>query len=153
MSVSWVTNITILGPAMSGCFVNRSGWSVSMDGKEAMLIGGTTPFAMTITERITMGMFSQGVTTRTERTGRTNIDAGRKANRINMEIKELLARWHVLLNEPGDAIDLRDVFQERLDILHRLNELGTRDIEGVSIFNAMESTSASMREVDRASVA
>ena len=100
-----------------------------------------------------MGMFSQGVTTRTERKGRTNIDAGRKANRINMETKELLARWHVLLNEPGDAIALRDVFQERLDILHRLNELGTRDIEGVSIFNAMESTSASMREVDRASVA
>ncbi|MGA2030168.1 MAG: hypothetical protein ABSG87_08865 [Verrucomicrobiota bacterium] len=70
-----------------------------------------------------------------------------------METKELLARWHVLLNEPSDAIAVRGVLQERLDILHRLNELGTRDIDGLSIFTAMESTNVSMREVDRASVA
>jgi hypothetical protein len=86
-SVSWVTNITILDPAMSGCFVNRSGWSVSMDGKEAMLIGGITPFAMTITERITMGMFRQDATIRTERTGRTNIDSARKASEIKWKSK------------------------------------------------------------------
>jgi hypothetical protein len=70
-----------------------------------------------------------------------------------METKELLARWHVLLNEPGEAMTVRGVLQERLDILHRLNELGTRDIDGLSIFTAMESTNVSMRKVDRASVA
>ena len=67
-----------------------------------------------------------------------------------METKKLLARWHVLLNEPGNPIGLRDVLQERLDILHRLNELGTRDIDGLSIFAAMEATNVSMREIDRA---
>jgi len=46
-----------------------------------------------------------------------------------METEELLARWHVLLNEPGNVIALRDVLQERLDILHRLNELGTRTLK------------------------
>ena len=70
-----------------------------------------------------------------------------------METKELLARWHVLLNEPGNAIALRDVLQERLDILHRLNELGTRAVEGLSIFTAIEATNVSMRELDRANTA
>jgi hypothetical protein len=70
-----------------------------------------------------------------------------------METEELLARWHVLLNEPGNVIALRDVLQERLDILHRLNELGTRDIEGLSIFTAMETTNASTREIARTSAA
>jgi len=54
-----------------------------------------------------------------------------------METEELLARWHVLLNEPGKAVAARSVLQERLDILHRLNELGTRSIEVPSIFTAM----------------
>jgi hypothetical protein len=67
-----------------------------------------------------------------------------------METEMLLARWNVLLNEPGNAIAVRGVFQERLDILHRLNELGVRDIEGLSIFTAMEETNASMREIDKA---
>jgi hypothetical protein len=70
-----------------------------------------------------------------------------------METEELLARWHVLLNEPGNAIALRTVLQERLNILHRLNGLGIRDIEGLSIFTAMEATNASMREIDRANAA
>ena len=70
-----------------------------------------------------------------------------------METKELLARWDTLLNEPGNPAALRDVLQERLDILHRLNELGTRDIDGHSIFSAMESTNVSMRQIDRASAA
>ena len=70
-----------------------------------------------------------------------------------METDELLARWHVLLNEPGNAIALRTVLQERLNILHRLNGLGIRDIEGLSIFTAMEATNASMREIDRANAA
>ena len=67
-----------------------------------------------------------------------------------METEMLLARWKVLLNEPGNAIAVRGVFQERLDILHRLNELGVRDIEGLSIFTAMEATNASMRAIDKA---
>ncbi|MGA2246649.1 MAG: hypothetical protein ABSH48_16780 [Verrucomicrobiota bacterium] len=70
-----------------------------------------------------------------------------------METKKLLARWHVLLNATGSAIVLLDVLQERLVILHRLNELGTRDIKGVSIFAAMESTNVSLREINRASAA
>lgn len=66
-----------------------------------------------------------------------------------METEELIARWHVLLNEPGNAIVVRADLQERLDILHRLNELGVRDIEGLSIFAAMDATNDLMREVDR----
>ncbi len=70
-----------------------------------------------------------------------------------MEIKQLLARWQVLLDKTGSPANLRDVLQERLDILHRLNELGTRDIDGLSIFTAMESTNVSLRGLDRASAA
>jgi hypothetical protein len=66
-----------------------------------------------------------------------------------MEDKELAARWHVLLDKPGNTIALQDVLQERLNILHRLNELGTRSIEGLSIFTAMETANASMRETAR----
>ncbi len=68
-----------------------------------------------------------------------------------METKELLARWDVLLNKPGNAIAARGVMQERLDILHRLNELGVWNIGRSSIFDVMESTNVSMREIDRAS--
>ena len=67
-----------------------------------------------------------------------------------METEQLLARWHVLLNEPGNAIALLDVLQERLVILHRLNELGTRAIDGLSIFTAMEATNDSLREISKA---
>jgi hypothetical protein len=66
-----------------------------------------------------------------------------------METEKLLARWQVLLNEPGYGIVARADLQERLDILHRLNELGVRDIEGLSIFAAMETTDVLMRETDR----
>ena len=66
-----------------------------------------------------------------------------------METEELLARWHVLLNESGNAIAVRADLQERLDILHRLNELGVRDIKGLSIFAAMDTTNVLMREIDR----
>jgi len=66
-----------------------------------------------------------------------------------METEQLLARWKVLLNEPGKVIPDRGVFQERLDILHRLNELGVGDIEGLSIFTALEVTNASMRAIDK----
>ena len=49
-----------------------------------------------------------------------------------METKELLARWHVLLNQPGNTIAHLGVLQERSNILHRLNELGIKDIDGLS---------------------
>jgi hypothetical protein len=67
-----------------------------------------------------------------------------------METEQLLARWKVLLSEPGNAAASMDVLQERRDILHRLNELGTRSIDGVSIFTAMDSTSALMRTINSA---
>jgi hypothetical protein len=70
-----------------------------------------------------------------------------------METKLLLARWHFLLNEPGNAIAIWDILQERLVILHRLNELGTLYIEGLSIFSAMDATNVSMREINLASAA
>jgi hypothetical protein len=59
-----------------------------------------------------------------------------------METKQLLARWHVLLNEPGNAIASRSVLEERLVILHRLNELGQYDIEGLPLVQALEETNA-----------
>jgi len=70
-----------------------------------------------------------------------------------METKELLARWQVLLNEPDNAIALRDVLQERLAILHRLNELGVMDIAGLSIFTAMETANVLMRKMGTEGVA
>jgi hypothetical protein len=70
-----------------------------------------------------------------------------------METKELLARWHVLLNEPGNAIALRGVLQEKLDILHRLNELGTTQVEGLSLVQALETTNTSLRKVNTGSPA
>ncbi len=72
---------------MSGCSVIRSGWIVSMDGKEAMLIGGPMPSAMTVTGRIAMVMFSLGVKTGVEKIGRTDIDSARKTNRIKWKPK------------------------------------------------------------------
>jgi len=67
-----------------------------------------------------------------------------------MEKEELLERWLGLFNRPGNVIASRDVLQERLIILHRLNELGEKDIEGVSIVEALEKTNVLMREIDRA---
>ena len=72
-SVSLVTNISIWDPAMSGWSVNRSGLSAFMDGKEAIPIGGTTLFAMIITETIAMDIISQGMAT-LKRGMRANID-------------------------------------------------------------------------------
>jgi hypothetical protein len=68
-----------------------------------------------------------------------------------MEKEKLLARWHVLLNEPGNAIAIRSVLEERLAILHRLNELGVYEIEGDSLIKALEETNVLMRETYRAS--
>ena len=71
-----------------------------------------------------------------------------------MEKKELLNRWHELLNKPitagqGDESAAHSVLHERLDILHRLNQLGQYDVEGVPIVQALEETNVLLRELVR----
>jgi hypothetical protein len=70
-----------------------------------------------------------------------------------MEKQKLIARWRVLLNEPSNAVGIRGVLQERLDILHRLNELGENDVAGVSIVKALEATNDLVWKTDKASAA
>jgi len=70
-----------------------------------------------------------------------------------MEKQKLIARWRVLLNEPSNAAGIRDVLQERLVILHRLNELGENDVAGVSIVKALEATNELVWKTDKASAA
>jgi hypothetical protein len=67
-----------------------------------------------------------------------------------METKELLARWQVLLNEPVNTMTIRGVLEERLVILHRLNELGEKSVEGLPLVKALEATNASLRGIDHA---
>jgi hypothetical protein len=62
MLVSLGTSISIWDLVTSGWSVTHSGSIVSMDGKEVILIGETTLFAMIITETIAMDIFTQGVT-------------------------------------------------------------------------------------------
>ncbi|HEY4416220.1 MAG TPA: hypothetical protein VGO57_11050 [Verrucomicrobiae bacterium] len=69
-----------------------------------------------------------------------------------MEIESLLERWHVLLNEPiypnaYTTPAIEDILQERLVILHRLNELGEFSVDGVPIIAALEQTNDLLREV------
>ena len=69
-----------------------------------------------------------------------------------MEKKELLNRWHELLGKlaSGDGgcdNDTRMVLQERQTILHRLNELGQYDVEGVPIVQAMEENNVLLRQL------
>jgi hypothetical protein len=70
-----------------------------------------------------------------------------------MEKEKLLERWRVLLNEPSSVKNIRNVLQERCVILHRLNELGEKDIEGLSIVEVLEETNDSMREINRVNTA
>ena len=70
-----------------------------------------------------------------------------------METKELLARWHFLLNEPVNATALRGVLHEKLKILHRLNELGIKQVEGLTLVQALEATNTSVRKINTASPA
>jgi len=67
-----------------------------------------------------------------------------------MEKEKLLARWHVLRNEPSNAISIRNILQERLVILHRLNELGEKDVEGLSLVTALEETNTLVWKTDKA---
>ena len=71
------------------------------------------------------------------------------------ETKNLLERWHQLQAEPvhasgGDEAAVRARLQERVDILHRLNELSEYTIDGIPIVQALEETNILLREVDRA---
>jgi hypothetical protein len=68
-----------------------------------------------------------------------------------METQELLNRWEELLDEPGNAAARRGVLQERVDILHRLNELGIKEIDGRPLVKPLEEANASLREMDGAS--
>jgi hypothetical protein len=68
-----------------------------------------------------------------------------------MEQEKLLARWQFLLNEPGNVIADRSVLEERVAILHRLNELGVYEIEGVSLIKVLEETNTLVREAYRRS--
>jgi len=70
-----------------------------------------------------------------------------------METQELLNRWQVLLNEPDNAGAKRDVLQERVDILHRLNELGIKEIAGRPLVKLLEETNVAMRKIDHATAA
>ncbi len=47
---------------MSGSWPTHTGWIVSMAGKEVILTGEATPFAMIITVEIVTDMSSQGMT-------------------------------------------------------------------------------------------
>ena len=71
------------------------------------------------------------------------------------ETNTLMERWHQLQAEPvhasgGDETAVRSRLQERVTILHRLNELGEYAIDGIPIVRAMEETNILLREVDHA---
>ena len=70
-----------------------------------------------------------------------------------MEITDLKEQWRASFNDPnhGGQQDSRETLQERMDILHRLNELGETDVNGLPIIEALEETNAFMRKVDRQS--
>jgi hypothetical protein len=70
-----------------------------------------------------------------------------------MEIKDLKEQWRASFNDPnyGGQQDSRETLQERLVVLHRLNELGETDVNGLPIIEALEETNASIRKVDRQS--
>jgi hypothetical protein len=72
------------------------------------------------------------------------------------EIEDLKEQWRVTYNDseppaPDGRVASRDVLDERLSILHRLNELGEIDINGLPIIEALDETNAFMRKIDRCS--
>jgi len=67
-----------------------------------------------------------------------------------METQDLLNRWEELLDPPGNALGRRDVLRERVEILHRLNELGVKEIDGRPLVKSLEESNASLRETDGA---
>jgi hypothetical protein len=72
------------------------------------------------------------------------------------EIDDLKEQWLASYNEPEPPAPhnravRRDVLHERLDILHRLNELGETNVNGLPIIEALEETNTSIRKIDRCS--
>jgi hypothetical protein len=72
------------------------------------------------------------------------------------EIEDLKEQWRVSYSDTEPpAHDYRaasrDVLHERLDILHRLNELGETNVNGLPIIKALEETNTSIRKIDRCS--
>jgi hypothetical protein len=61
MSALWADSISIWDLAMPGWSVNPSGSNASMDGKDTIMIGGCTRYAMTVSETIAMDIFTRGV--------------------------------------------------------------------------------------------
>jgi hypothetical protein len=75
-----------------------------------------------------------------------------------MEKDELINRWHTLeleMPEPaGSNPDLsRSLLEERLAILHRLNELGAAQIDSHTIVEALEQTNFGLRQINKEAVA
>ena len=70
-----------------------------------------------------------------------------------MEITDLKEQWRASFNDSdhGGQQDSRAALQERVVILHRLNELGETDVNGLPLIEALEETNASIRKVDRQS--
>ena len=66
-----------------------------------------------------------------------------------MEKDKLLNRWQVLLPESANSPGFRAVLQERLIILHRLNELGETTVDGDSLVGALETNNGLLRSVDQ----
>ena len=70
-----------------------------------------------------------------------------------METEDLSNRWHELLQQrvnadSSSAWEIRRLLQERVTILHRLNELGEYMIDGVPIMEALEETNVLLRKID-----
>jgi hypothetical protein len=70
-----------------------------------------------------------------------------------IEIENLVSRWRELTEKPGppnctNAPEIREALCERLSILHRLNELGETDIEGVPLADALVETNRLLRAVN-----
>jgi hypothetical protein len=91
MSASWGTSIIISGRAISGCSATPSGWIVFMAGKVVIRIGGTTPFAMTITGLIGTAMFSPGMTHGQGKAGRKSPEGAHGVTRLAMGMMKRLA--------------------------------------------------------------
>jgi hypothetical protein len=75
-----------------------------------------------------------------------------------MEKDELINRWRILereMPEPaGSNADLsRSLLEERLVILHRLNELGATEIDKQTILEALEQTNFGLRQINKETVA
>ncbi len=69
-----------------------------------------------------------------------------------IEIETLVDRWRILQNDSiyTNIFAMQGMLQERLSILHRLNELGELSVDGISIVEVLEQTNASLREIDKA---